>query len=49
MKKYVTPAVEVEKFTVVDVITASTNIDTDIGELSNGVVVTGDVDTSDEF
>lgn len=44
MKKYTKPAVEIEKFTVADIITLSTpdnqtNVDTDIGELSAGLEV----------
>lgn len=51
MKKYTKPAVEVEKFTVADVITASTpTFDGDIGELSNGGVDTSVApNVSDEF
>lgn len=45
MKKYTKPAVEIEKFTVADIITLSApdenqpNVDTDIGELSAGLEV----------
>ncbi len=45
MKKYAKPSVEIEKFTVADIITDSTpvvdnpNVDTDIGELSAGIEV----------
>ena len=50
MKKYTTPAVEVDKFTVADVITQSTpNVDTDIGELSNGLDTTVVPGVDDEF
>lgn len=50
MKKYTKPAVEIEKFTVADVITDSTpNFDADIGELSNGLDTTATVEVGDEF
>ncbi len=51
MKKYTKPSVEIEKFTVADIITDSTpNIDTDIGELSNGGVdVSAGLEVGDEF
>lgn len=50
MKKYTKPAVEVEKFTVADVITDSNpNIDTDIGELSNALDATVAPSVGDEF
>ncbi|MBQ5824949.1 MAG: hypothetical protein IIW48_09095 [Clostridia bacterium] len=52
MKKYTTPAVEVEKFTVADVITESnpdTNFDADIGELSNGLDANVAPSADDEF
>ena len=48
MKKYDKPSVEIDKFTVADVITLSTpdeqpNVDRDIGELSAGL------EAGDEF
>lgn len=51
MKKYTKPAVEIEKFTVADIITASNpTFDGDIGELSGGEVETAAAPTvSDEF
>lgn len=50
MKKYTKPAVEVEKFTVADVITDSNpNFDADIGELSNGIDTTVTPSVNDEF
>ncbi len=50
MKKYDKPAVEIEKFTVADIITDSNpNFDADIGELSNGLDTAVSVEVGDEF
>lgn len=50
MKKYAKPAVEIEKFTVSDIITESNpNFDADIGELSNNLDTTVGVEVGDEF
>ena len=50
MKKYAKPAVEIEKFTVTDIITASTpNFDADIGELSADVETAVAPSVNDEF
>lgn len=50
MKKYVKPAAEVEKFTVADIITASTpTFDGDIGELSADLDAAVAPSTGDEF
>lgn len=52
MKKYTKPAVEIEKFTVADIITESNpnpNFDADIGALSNGLDTSATIEVGDEF
>ena len=50
MKKYTKPDVEIEKFTVADIITASTpTFDGDIGELSADLDATAAPSVNDEF
>ena len=50
MKKYTKPAVEIEKFTVADIITDSNpNFDADIGALSNGLDTSATIEVGDEF
>ncbi len=50
MKKYTKPAVEIEKFTVADIITDSNpNFDADIGELSAELETAAAPSVSDEF